>query len=74
MLQNERRILNTLQQLARVIGHRKLRTKKYMLALLGIFVPMAFIVSCQQEGTTVTEESANGSPAYMNRPAPSPTR
>ena len=26
VLQNTRRILNTLQQLARVIGHRKLRT------------------------------------------------
>src|SRR6476620_8772102 len=54
---------------------RKLRTmKKYILSLLGIFVAMAFIASCQQEGTTVTEEPANGPPAYMNRPAPSPTR
>src|SRR4029450_7282871 len=48
--------------------------KKYILSLLGIFVAMAFIASCQQEGTTVTEEPANGPPAYMNRPAPSPTR
>ena len=29
--------------------------------MLGIFVAMAFIASCQQqEGTTVTEEPANG--------------
>ncbi len=52
---------------------------------------MAFIASCQQEGTTVTEEPASGPHgqqegttvteepasgphAYMNRPAPSPTR
>jgi hypothetical protein len=48
--------------------------KKYILSLLGIFVAMAFIASCQQEGTTVTEEPDNASPAYMNRPAPSPTR
>jgi hypothetical protein len=48
--------------------------KKYILSALGIFVAMAFIASCQQEGTTVTEEPANGPPAYMNRPAPSPTR
>jgi len=48
--------------------------KKYILSLLGIFVAMAFIASCQQEGTTDTTEPANGSSAYMNRPAPSPTR
>ncbi len=48
--------------------------KKYILSLLGIFVAMAFLASCQQEGTTVTEEPASGSAAYMNRPAPSPTR
>ena len=48
--------------------------KKYILSLLGILVAMAFIASCQQEGTTVTEEPDSGSPAYMNRPAPSPTR
>jgi uncharacterized lipoprotein YajG len=48
--------------------------KKYILSLLGIFVAMAFIASCQQEGTTVTEEPENASPGYMNRPAPSPTR
>jgi uncharacterized lipoprotein YajG len=48
--------------------------KKYILSLLGIFVAMAFIASCQQEGTTVTEEPDNAPPAYMNRPAPSPTR
>jgi len=48
--------------------------KKYILSLLGIFVAMAFIASCQQEGTTVTEEPASGPTAYMNRPAPSPTR
>jgi uncharacterized lipoprotein YajG len=46
----------------------------YILSLLGIFVAMAFIASCQQEGTTVTEEPTDGPPAYMNRPAPSPTR
>jgi hypothetical protein len=39
-----------------------------------MFVAMPFIASCQQEGTTVTEEPTSGSPAYMNRPAPSPTR
>ena len=48
--------------------------KKYMLSLLGIIVAMAFIASCQQEGTTVTEEPAKGPTAYMNRPAQSPTR
>jgi len=49
--------------------------KKYILSLLGIFAAMAFIASCQQEGTTVTEEPDNASTAgYMNRPAPSPTR
>jgi hypothetical protein len=48
--------------------------KKYMLALLGIFVAMAFIASCQQGGTTDTTEPDNALPAYMNRPAPSPTR
>jgi uncharacterized lipoprotein YajG len=49
--------------------------KKYILSLLGIFVAMAFIASCQQEGTTVKEEPAgNASAGYMNRPAPSPTR
>ena len=54
---------------------RKLRTmKKYILSLQGIFVATAFIASCQQEGTTDTTEPANGSSAYMNRPAPSPTR
>jgi hypothetical protein len=35
---------------------------------------MALIASCQQEGTTVTEEPATGPHAYMNRPAASPTR
>jgi len=44
------------------------------LSLLGLFVAMAFIASCQQEGTTVTEEPISGSPGYMNRPSPSPTR
>jgi uncharacterized lipoprotein YajG len=48
--------------------------KKYILSLLSIFVSMAFLASCQQEGTTVTEEAANRPTAYMNRPAPSPTR
>jgi uncharacterized lipoprotein YajG len=48
--------------------------KKYILSLLGIFVAMAFIASCQQEGTTVTEEPVSASTGYMNRPAPSPTR
>jgi len=48
--------------------------KKYILFLLSIFVAMAFMPSCQQEGTTVTEEPVNASPGYMNRPAPSPTR
>jgi len=48
--------------------------KKYILSLLGIFVAMAFIASCQQEGTIVTEEPTNGPTTYMNRPAPSPTR
>ncbi|HEY6154278.1 MAG TPA: hypothetical protein VIW07_11105 [Candidatus Udaeobacter sp.] len=48
--------------------------KKYILFLLGSLVAMAFITSCQQEGTSVTEEPANGPAAYMNRPAPSPTR
>ena len=48
--------------------------KKYILSLLGIFVAMAFIASCQQEGTTVTEEPDSGPHAYMNRPASSPTR
>jgi len=46
--------------------------KKYILSVLGIFVAMAFIASCQQEGTTVTEEPASGPHSYMNRPAPSP--
>src|SRR6516225_875828 len=31
-------------------------------------------VLAQQEGTTVTEEPDNASTAYINRPAPSPTR
>jgi len=48
--------------------------KKYILFLLGIFIAMAFIASCQQEGTTVTEEPAKGPTTYMNRPAQSPTR
>jgi len=48
--------------------------KKYILSLLSIFVAMAFIASCQQEGTTVTEEPPNASPGYMNRPARSPTQ
>ena len=48
--------------------------KKYILPLLGMFVSMAFFVSCQQEGTTVTEEPVNGPTAYMNRPSSSPTR
>jgi uncharacterized lipoprotein YajG len=48
--------------------------KKYILSLLGIFVVTAFIASCQQQGTTVTEEPDNASAGYMNRPAPSPTR
>jgi hypothetical protein len=48
--------------------------KKYILSLLGIFVAMTFIASCQQEGTTVTEEPSNGPTVYLNRPAPSPTR
>jgi uncharacterized lipoprotein YajG len=48
--------------------------KKYVLSLLGIFIAVAFIASCQQEGTTVTEEPDIASHGYMNRPAPSPTR
>ena len=48
--------------------------KKYILSLLGIFVAMAFIASCQQEGTTVTEEPAHGTTTYMNRPSPLPAR
>jgi hypothetical protein len=48
--------------------------KKYILSALAICVAMASIASCQQEATTVTEEPANGPPAYMNRPEPSPTR
>jgi hypothetical protein len=47
--------------------------KKYILSLLGIFIAMAFIASCQQQGTTVTEEPDNPPPVYMNRPPPSPT-
>ena len=47
--------------------------KKYILFLPGIFVAMAFIASCQQQGTTVTEEPDSASHAYMNRPEPSPT-
>ena len=39
--------------------------KKYILSLLGIFVAMAFIASCQQEGTTVTEEP-NSAPPGVN--------
>ena len=39
--------------------------KKYILSLLGIFVAMAFIASCQQEGTTVTEEPDNAPPANI---------
>jgi uncharacterized lipoprotein YajG len=46
--------------------------KKYTLSLLGIFVAMAFLASCQQEGTTDTTEPATGTTAYMNRPEPSP--
>jgi uncharacterized lipoprotein YajG len=48
--------------------------KKYILSLFGIFVAMAFVASCQHEGTTLTEEPDSAAPAYMNRPAPSPTR
>jgi uncharacterized lipoprotein YajG len=48
--------------------------KKRIMSLLGIFIAMAFIASCQQEGTTVTEEPYNAPPTYMNRPAPSPTQ
>lgn len=46
--------------------------KKYILSLLGIFVVMAFVASCQQQGTTVTEDTSGEAPKYMNRPAPSP--
>ena len=48
--------------------------KKYILSLLGIFVAMAFIASCREEGTTVTEEPVRGPTTYMNRPSPLPTR
>ena len=47
--------------------------KKHILCLLCSFVALAFIASCQQEGTTDVIEPANDSPGYMNRPAPSPT-
>jgi hypothetical protein len=55
------------------------RMKKYMLCLIGSFVAMAFIASCQQQGTTgnvIYESTGPGtdSPAYMNRPAPSPSQ
>jgi hypothetical protein len=31
---------------------------------------MAFLASCQQEGTTDTTEPATGTTTYMNRPEP----
>jgi len=40
------------------------------LPLLGIFVAMAFLASCQQEGTTDTTEPATGTTTYMNRSEP----
>src|ERR1043165_2744930 len=44
--------------------------KKHILSLLGIFVALAFIASCQQEGTTgntiyETTAPVDGSPGYM---------
>jgi hypothetical protein len=44
--------------------------KRCILPLLGIFVAMAFLASCQQEGTTDTTEPATGTTTYMNRPEP----
>ena len=46
--------------------------KRYTLSLLGIFVAMAFLASCQQEGTTDTTEPATGTTTYVSRPEPPP--
>jgi hypothetical protein len=48
--------------------------KSYIVRSVLGFVALALIASCQQEGTTVTEEPANGPAQYMNRPAPSPAQ